>query len=49
MHYAPPQGELRPAFFKRLASHVTKNTIMGIDANCVPDVTFDVEAVASLW
>jgi hypothetical protein len=37
----------RGHFFTMLSSHVTKSTIIGIDANCVPDVNADVQSDAN--
>ena len=40
--YAPAQPAERPAFFTNiLPPLINKNTILGIDANCVPDETLD--------
>eukprot|EP00964_Phaeocystis_antarctica_P015514 scaffold8592_cov105-Phaeocystis_antarctica.AAC.1 len=40
--YAPSTGALRPHFFTSiLAPHLSKRTILSIDANCVPDVVLD--------
>ena len=33
----------RPAFFRSLRNFINKSTVLGIDANCVPDVRLDVE------
>jgi len=42
--YAPAQSHLRPAFFTNtLAPHLSKHSIIGIDANCVPDVLLDTQ------
>ena len=44
--YAHPDSEAhaRPAFFRdKLAPLITPRTIMGIDANCVPDTTLDLK------
>ena len=32
-----------PKFFKELAPIITPRTVLGIDANCVPDVHLDVK------
>ena len=40
--YAPAEPRLRPVFFKLLKPKLKKRTLIGIDANCVPDVTIDV-------
>jgi len=48
--YANPDTSAaeRPRFFTNsLAQLVNKNTVMGIDANCVPDVTLDVKRTAT--
>ena len=39
--YAPSAPNERTAFFRTLPTIVNSNTILGIDANCVPDVTLD--------
>ena len=39
--YAPADPSCRVAFFTTLPRLINSNTIMGIDANCVPDVTLD--------
>ena len=39
--YAPSAPNERIAFFSTLRNIINSNTIMGIDANCVPDVTLD--------
>ena len=39
--YAPANPDLRPAFFNTLPRLINKHTILGIDANCVPDVLLD--------
>jgi len=41
--YAPAKGKDRPTFFNspQLRGHITTNTIVCIDANCVPDVNLD--------
>ena len=42
--YAPSKGVHRAAFFRNsLDPHLTKNTILSIDANCVPDVVLDTQ------
>ena len=35
--YAPSIAAERPPFFQHLAARLTRNTILAIDANCVPD------------
>ena len=46
--YAPAQGSMRPTFFRdTLGPHVTRRTLMGIDANCVPDVVLDTQRPAT--
>ena len=32
-----------PAFFRSLRNFINKSTVLGIDANCVPDVQLDVK------
>ena len=44
--YAPVHGD-RGAFFNSIASRLNRNTILGIDANCVPDTTLDLLREAS--
>ena len=41
--YAPAKGEgqAREAYFKSIANRIKKNSLIGIDANCVPDVSID--------
>ena len=43
--YAHPKKEAaqRPAFFRSLRIFINKSTVLGIDANCVPDVQLDVK------
>ena len=49
--YAPADPDARPAFFntlnKRGHRFINKKTIMGIDANCVPDVLLDRKSQAA--
>ena len=45
--YAPPRGCERPAFFKRLKRKISSTSIIGIDANCVPDITKDLKRTAT--
>ena len=48
--YANPDSSAaeRPHFFARTLSQlVNDSTVMGIDANCVPDVTLDVKRTAT--
>ena len=48
--YAPTGTEItsRPDFFKmKLAPYVTPSTVLGIDANCVPDPVLDVNRPAA--
>ena len=45
--YAPADPALRVAFFTSLTNLIDSNTIMGIDANCVPDVTLDRQSTAA--
>ena len=43
--YAPAAAGERTAFFTNtLGPHLNKTTILGIDANCVPDVSLDVRS-----
>ena len=44
--YAHAKGP-RPQFFNRARQHLSKTTILGIDANCVPDETIDLERDAT--
>ena len=42
--YAPVSPPpLRVAFMKKLRSYLTKSSILGIDANCVPDEALDIQ------
>ena len=49
--YAPADPEARPAFFNTLNKQghrfIDKNTVMGIDANCVPDALLDRKSSAT--
>ena len=48
--YAPAKNspvENRIDFFNRLRPIMTTNTVMGIDANCVPDRSIDLKREAS--
>ena len=49
--YAPSDADARPEFFntlnKRGHRFIDKNTVMGIDANCVPDVILDRKSSAA--
>ena len=46
--YAHADGSRRPEFFKKELRHfLTKRTVLGIDANCVPDVQVDVRSDAA--
>ena len=46
--YAHADGSRRPEFFKKeLRRFLTKQTVLGIDANCVPDVQLDVRSDAA--
>ena len=48
--YAPAQGVFRPAFFRNgLAPHLTSNTLLALDANCVPDVVLDTQRPGATW
>ena len=40
--YAPTDRQERPSFMRRLRRALTTSTVLGIDANCVPDPTIDV-------
>ena len=44
--YAPEEPHLRAAFFKRIRHLITGTSIIGTDANCVPDVSIDVQCAA---
>ena len=46
--YAPSASNERPAFFEKMRRFITKKTILGIDANCVPDTTLDVKQAAGV-
>ena len=39
--YAPSDPDLRPPFFNTLPRLINEHTILGIDANCVPDMLLD--------
>ena len=39
----PTAQDTRADFFKKLAKLLTRNTLLGIDANCVPNVQLDVK------
>ena len=41
--YAPAQSNERLAYFQNIAPRITKRTVLGIDANCVPDTTLDLK------
>ena len=43
--YAPPdsRADERPEFFEELAQDINDHTILGIDANCVPDERIDLQ------
>lgn len=47
--YAPPdsRAQERPDYFKSLARLIDARTILGIDANCVPDETLDLKRVGT--
>ena len=45
--YAPATPASRPAFFTLLAPRLTRRTVMGIDANCVPDTALDLKRNAT--
>ena len=46
--YAPVSSpHLRVSFMKRLRTYLNKNTILGIDANCVPDESLDIQRDAN--
>ena len=44
--YAPADPSERISFFNTLTRLIDNNTILGIDANCVPDVTLDRQSSA---
>ena len=45
--YAPATGADRPAFFNAITPRLRKHTVLGIDANCVPDPTLDLKRDAT--
>lgn len=45
--YAPSDAKDRPAFMKSLRQILNKKSILGIDANCVPDIQLDVDSSAA--
>ena len=45
--YAPATPTDRPAFFTSMRNKIRRHTVMGIDANCVPDVTLDLQRDAT--
>ena len=45
--YAPAKPADRPAFLTLLAGRLTRRTVLGIDANCVPDTTLDLKRDAT--
>ena len=46
--YAPvAHGPLRASFMRRLRTHLTPTSILGIDANCVPDESLDLERAST--
>ena len=45
--YAPAKPSDRPAFFNTIAPRLTRRTVLGIDANCVPDTTLDLQRDAT--
>ena len=45
--YAPAQSSARPDFLRTLAARITRRTILGIDANCVPDTAADLKRDAN--
>ena len=47
--YAPADGSKRPDFMTNiLGPHLSKRTIMSVDANCVPDVVLDTQRPGSI-
>ena len=45
--YAPADPQERPSFLRRLGRALTTKTILGIDANCVPDTSVDLKRNAT--
>ena len=45
--YAPSVASDRPPFFASLATRLTKQTVLAIDANCVPDPAKDLRRTAA--
>ena len=45
--YAPADPQERPSFLTRLGRTLTTRTVLGIDANCVPDVNIDLKRDAT--
>ena len=45
--YAPTKGEHRARFFTALRRKVSRTSVMGIDANCVPDIVMDLNRTAT--
>ena len=45
--YAPAIPADRPTFLRSLTNKLKKTTVLGIDANCVPDVTLDLKRTAT--
>lgn len=43
----PTPDDKRADFFEALRPHVTRRTILGIDANCVPDLRLDLQRTAT--
>ena len=43
--YAPQQG--RQEFFERLGPRITRRSVIGIDANCVPDMAIDLKRAST--
>ena len=45
--YAPQDGQARVTFFNTFTRHLDKRTVLGIDANCVPDDDLDLKRDAA--
>ena len=45
--YAPATPADRPGFFRAITPRLTRRTVLGIDANCVPDTTLDLKRDSS--
>ena len=45
--YAPAQKTERPVFFRKIGNFISPRTVLGIDANCVPNPRLDVKSNAA--